>query len=598
MKSKQNHATLSIIAAACALAMPLTALAEPGQGWEGGRPGRAPAPLPARLPVALTVAAGQTQTISATTRLNALTLASGGQIVAPSGQSLTLTVNGIGTPLAAGTYRGDLVLTVTDNIDVQFTSAAPGGSPEVLNHVLRTGVYIQNGSYVAGKSVAAIVRGGQVSNTAANNVQITSNEEKFNGIIVAGLSDYSIRNPRISLTGNGGNDFAGFGAAIMSTDDSTVHVDGARIDTHGAIRTAVFAGGNSTMNVDRSSIDAHGGTLPAGYSFTVATGKMMEVPWMLGITGNNRATNVVKNATANYSNSHIRSQAWGALSTDDVNKVRLNVSNSLVETVESGYGAYSIGDCIDTFSHSVLNVADMAMIMANGPASGVFTDGTVVNSGRFGVMMHSNSGGTLTIDKGTVFRTKSTAIQAKSSSPTVVIDNARLYPGNGVLLQAVVNDDPYMAQLGFPASGSNVDATIRNTRLAGDIINGNSIAANVSVALANASLVGGISTATTTHATAANGTALSFAHPELYYLVGDFTHQFAPLASSFGMTVSLDATSSWTVGKTSYLTRLTLASGATLAAPAGHRLTMTVNGIATPIRAGASYSGAIVLAVS
>jgi len=588
MKLKLN--ALSAIAAAAALAMPLTVLAQPGPAFRGGHPDIG---LPS-----LTVAAGETKIISATTRLRELKLASGGTLVAPNGQSLTLTVNGIGTPLAAGTYRGDLVLTVTDNIDVQYTSAGPGSAPEVLHHVFRTGVYIQDGSYVPGKSVAAIVRGGRVANTAADDVQITSNEEKFNGIIVAGLSDYSIRNPRISLTGNGGNDFAGFGAAIMSTDDATVNVDGARIETRGAIRTAVFAGGNSTMNVDHSFIDAKGGTLPADYSFTVATGKLMEVPWVLGITGNNRATNVVKNATANYSNSRIRSQAWGALSTDDVVKVRLNVRNSLVETVESGYGTYSIGDCIDTFSHSVLNVADMAMIMANGPASGVFTDGTVVNSGRFGVMMHSNSGGTLTIDKGTVFRTKSTAIQIKSSNPTIVVDNARLYPGNGILLQAVVNDDPYMVQLGFPASGSSVDATIRNTRLAGDIINGNSLAANVKVALANASLAGGISTATTSHATAADGTALSFGHPELYDLVGDFIHTFAPLASSFGMTVSLDASSSWTVSKTSYLTGLTLASGATIAAPAGHRLTMTVNGVPTAIKAGASYSGAIVLAVS
>ncbi len=593
MTSRIKPLNLTAIAAAVVLLAPFAAQAE-GAGPDARRdPGQQG---PARQ--VLTVKAGETRTISATTSLSQLDLAAGGAIVAPSGKSLTLTVNGIGTPLKAGSYRGNLVLTVTDNIDVQYTSAGPGTPPEVLNHVFRTGVYVQNGSLVPAKSVAAIVRGGQVFNTAARDVQITSNEEKFNGIIVAGTSTYEITRPTISLAGNGGNDFAGFGAAIMSTDDSTVDVDGARILTRGAVRTGVFVGGKSTMNVRNSSIDARGGTLPADYEFTVATGKMMEAPWVLGITGNNRATNLVANGTANYTRSHIRAQAWGALSTDDTRHVRLNVKDSLVETVESGYGAYSIGDSIDTFSHSVLDVADMALIMANGPASGVFTDGTIVRSRRFGVMMHSNSGGTLTIDKGSVFHTEAAAIQVKSSSPTIVVDNARLNPRNGILLQAVVNDDPYGAVLGFPASGSNVSATFRNTSLNGDVINGNSIAASVSVALSNATLKGAITTATTTHATAADGSALDFSRPDLYGLVGEFRHTYAPLPAAFGMSVTLDGSSRWVVDKTSYLSSLSLASGAVVSAPAGRSVTMTVNGVATTIQPGASYSGAIVLKVS
>ena len=51
------------------------------------------------------------------------------------------------------------------------------------------------------------------------------------------------------------------------------------------------------------------------------------------------------------------------------------------------------------------------------------------------------------------------------------------------------------------------------------------------------------------------------------------------------------------VSETSYLTGLTIADGASMTAPIGHPLSMTVDGADTPIAAG-SYSGAIVLTVN
>src|ERR1019366_3262232 len=74
---------------------------------------------------AITVGAGQTYTVTATTRVSAVTIAQGGVLTAPSGYSLTMTVNGTetGQKLAAtsgadtvfiaGSWRGDIVLTVT-----------------------------------------------------------------------------------------------------------------------------------------------------------------------------------------------------------------------------------------------------------------------------------------------------------------------------------------------------------------------------------------------------------------------------------------------------------------------------------------------------
>jgi len=61
--------------------------------------------------------------------------------------------------------------------------------------------------------------------------------------------------------------------------------------------------------------------------------------------------------------------------------------------------------------------------------------------------------------------------------------------------------------------------------------------------------------------------------------------------------LTFDGASSWTVTDTCYLTSLTLAEGATVSAPAGQTVTMTVDGVSTAIGEG-TYSGKIVLSVS
>jgi hypothetical protein len=59
----------------------------------------------------------------------------------------------------------------------------------------------------------------------------------------------------------------------------------------------------------------------------------------------------------------------------------------------------------------------------------------------------------------------------------------------------------------------------------------------------------------------------------------------------------IDSSSAWIVRKTFYLTGLSIASGANVSAPAGNKLTMTVEGTEKLIAAG-DYNGKIVLQVS
>ncbi len=537
------------------------------------------APASAQGTSTMSVAARSVWQVDHTTRLTKLTIGDGAEVSAPAGHSLTLTVNGIGTAIAPGTYSGDVVLTVTKAIVVHYMKLAP--------EYFRTALYVDNGSVVPEKSVKAERVGGTVTNTAAKDVSITSNQQKFNGIIVTGTSNYTIENAKIALNGNGANDFDGFGAGVMSSGQANVTIDHAQISSKGVARGAIFVGGHSTMHVNNSLIEVSDGILPAGYKFTLEVGKMLEVPWMLGISGNARATLVVENGTAYYDHDHIVAEGWGALSTDGVKKTRLYAKDSVIETIKSGYGSYSLGDSLNSFDHCTFNVADMALIMANG-GSGTFTNGTVVNSRRFGVIMHSPAPqiGTLTIDKGSIFNTRSTVIQVKGLAANIVVDHATLNAGNGILLQAMVNDDPFAPK---PKSGTNtpVTATFRDVTLNGDIVNSRTAQGGMTVEFKRAALNGAVSMATAAPAKGAAPTE------KTYYLIGDVKNTFEN-TGGYGLAVSLDSDSRWTVTKTSYLSRLDIAAGAAVVAPNAQDLSMTVDGKVVPLAPG-HYRGHIVL---
>lgn len=573
------------------------------------------------------MAAGSTWTVDKTTELSRLTIAEGAKVSASAGHNLTLTVDGVETAIKPGTYQGKVVLTPTDDVEQVFNSM---GVNETYHY--RSALYVDNGKRVASKSVASAIVGGTVTDKAASNIKITSKNEDFNGVFIDGDSTYTVDHPTIDFTGNGGNDFAGFGAAIKTAGNSRVTVEHASIVTHGVVRTAVFVAGHSITHINNSSIEVSNGTLPADYKGGPVTGTggvMMEPPWMLGVVGNVRATNVVENGTAYYTNSHIRAQGWGALSTDATVDVHLNAKGSTIETVESGYGAYADGVSHDSFSGCTFNVADYALIMTGG--SGTFTDKSVIHSRRFGVMMHSGGHGTLTIEKGTEFNTKEAIIQVKSSYPKIVVNNAKLNSDNGVIIEAIVNDDPKAGTFGVgggapgapaggpptgaapggpggpggpppgggapPAGGagapqgpSTIEASFRHVALKGDIVNAMTRLAGMAVSLEDASIQGGISTSTASHAHG-EPTAKSFR------LIGDMKETFGPVDGKQGLTLSLGHNASWTVSKTSYLTGLTISDNAKISAPEGYHVTLTVNGQSKPLAAG-DYQGAIVLEVS
>lgn len=584
--------------------------------------------------------AGSTWEITETTKLGNLTIAQDANLKAPEGHSLTMTVNQIETEIEPGTYNGDIVLTVTKDIQMPVMmgapgggegGGAPGGADEGTSGGVRTAIYIDNGAYVPESSVSAAVGTGKVTNDSATNVSISSVGKDFNGIIVAGDSKYSINNLKINFSGG---DQGNNGAGITSGGNADVTVTNASIVSKGVQRAAIVVGGNSTMHVNDSYIESQDGDLLEKFA-DMEDSNSMEVPWVLGFRGNNRATNVIENGTAYYNNTHVRAQRWGALSTDACQNVKLFATGCIVEAVESGYGSYADGST-NTFSKTTFNVIDYGFIMTSG--IGIFTDECIVNSGRFGVMSHQGSG-TVTIDKGTVFNTKEAVFQVKGGHPIFIVDNAQLNSESGIILQAIVNDDPWAASFGGglrgggpggpggvpgreggapgrgmpegdmrggPARGSRGDtsggaggstvvaATFKNTTLKGDIVTSMTTLSDVVANFENVTITGAITTATAKSQADIDGLKLT---KKYYYYIGKVVNTYCATSDKYGMKVSLDGKSKWVVDENSYLTELNISDGAVIAAPDGYKLTMTVNGAKKEIKPG-KYSGKIALSIT
>ena len=111
---------------------------------------------------------------------------------------------------------------------------------------------------------------------------------------------------------------------------------------------------------------------------------------------------------------------------------------------------------------------------------------------------------------------------------------------------------------------------------------------NLILTFKNTQVTGVISASTAEH-------ALKFIGKPDYYQLGMVTNTPAPAVNN-GVIVSLDAGSVWTVTGDSYITSLTLAEGAQIAAPAGKTVKLTVNGEETAIQPG-SYAGQLLLQV-
>ncbi len=606
------------------------------------------------------VEAGQEWLVTETTRLDALIIEEGAAVTVPEGYSLSLTVNGIetgsrlattagvDTVIAPGSYLGHVVLTVAEQNLVDYAPPGPPGTPSVLLP-FRQALYLDDTGLVPEKSVLSAVMGRNPAVEPLRSLLIRSDGESFNGIYAAG-GDRTIGNAGIGFFGNGRSDFTGYGAAVVATgEDTRLVLNGARIVTEGVVRTAAVADHGANLVVKNSYLQTYDGILPDDYIPTIDTTQMRSVPWMLSLSGNCRATNLLgTNTRASYINSYIGAEGWGVLSTDGCTTPQLTAINSTIAIVgEDGYGSYGIGDATERFLGCTFDVATYATISRGSylyygdsdPAvvaqlnadldlglsarelACIKRRPTIVNSRRFGIMWHG--GGTLDISGGTIFNTCETTFLDKGQAIAITVDGARgarLNAGNGVILQVMDDDDPgpvfpemtntgvYVEPTGdvVPQDGhdltvagdSDALATFSNIVLDGDFYNGMrgdipgpfgpASPRNLGLTFVNAE-INGLITASQTHHHLSTITA------DDYLELGEVTNTPGPAVNN-GVIVALTAGSTWTVAETCYLTGLTLDADSGVQAPAGRSVVMSVDGVETAIAPGA-YSGAIVLTV-
>lgn len=580
------------------------------------------------------------------TALSSLAIAEGASVAALEGKSVTMTIEGIGTAIKPGTYKGDIFLTVSDNFLMP-----PGGLMRLSKpKAMRAAIVIEDGKYVAAKSVPAIVQGGKVTDRATRDVTIFACQDNFNGIIVAGDSVYAIDGVKIDFEGNGSNDFIGFGAGIACIGNSRVTINNSDIHLKSITRCAVHAGGNSVITFNNCRITNE----------SPATDKMNPT-WVLGFRGTSRSTQLCDHAVVYYNNCYLCSNGWGTLGVDGGVVVRMFVKDSTIELKgprARGYGAFSIGDCFISYDHCTVNVQGYPLLIggSEGKSDGEITNGTVINSPLYGVMMFRDAGSELVVNKGATFNTGSSVFVVKGSNSFLNIDNAVLNPGNGVILQLMDNDEPGMRPTRFlvpvgevdtPIPGRNLSKadpkedvfmTVSNMEVTGDFYNSTTNlkancretkpmgetadlpamrgiivpedppapfnipdnmgidttlrqgVKNLDLKFINTRVKGIISAATAAYKDGL--TVIDVRNNKELTNIKQTAHE--PVNN--GVIVSFDKNCVWTVTGTSYLTSLTMAKDAVIKAPEGKTLTMTVDGVKTKITAGI-YTGKIVMKV-
>ncbi|MCD7805154.1 MAG: hypothetical protein LUH03_08420 [Oscillospiraceae bacterium] len=352
-------------------------------------------------------------------------------------------------------------------------------------------------------------------NSAAtvSDLTISDSTSGVNGVVVSS-ADVDFDNISITLDtdadGSDTCDFTGKGTAFAVYGSSNVTLSNSTISTTGVATMPLFTDKGATLTVKSSTVEALGGTLYSSYTNTYNQSTMVAPPWVLGIMGTSRASNLMgTNSTLNFLDSTAKAALWAVLSTDSGSGMVMNVYNStleLTQTVEtsktiqedggqittydnpyttnygSGYGTYVIGSAEENMVGVTMNVGTYAAIFTGGSMSfSTLTAGdytltnadnsttsysysgadrnSVINSDTFGFMAHQNDN-TLTLGSGTALNSGYTGFLIKTggslSSFTANITDADISVGNNVLIQLLDNEDDL---IGTSGSGFNTTYT-------------------------------------------------------------------------------------------------------------------------------------------
>ena len=411
----------------------------------------------------------------------------------------------LGGPGGPGGAPGGAPSGQQEHVEGQLGSWSMGGTNaegiEGDDYAYDAALYVTADGINEEQSTTDRIVSGTYDALSASGVIINDNESGHNGILVYN-TDYTISNAEITMLtdadGSDTCDFSGKGTAIAAFgSDANVTVTDSTIHTAGVATMPIFADEGATVTIKSSVLQSDGGTLNSDYLNTPTQTLMVAPPWILGIMGNARCSNMMGwDTTTNVIDSETSAGAWAVLSTDAGDDMYLNVYNSsltlnnadesasaalqaesgqISETLDnpytvnygSGYGTYVIGRAVETFAGSEINVGTYATIFTGGSATYTALEAgqtyelknhagettavyeaaedkvTTIHSDTFGFMAHQNSN-TITLEKGTVVDSGYATFLVKTGSSdqvlTATIDDTVITNG-GVLIQVMDNDD-------------------------------------------------------------------------------------------------------------------------------------------------------------
>ena len=364
---------------------------------------------------------------------------------------------------------------ITEPLDIVHSCELSESKPLLW----RAALYVTKDGIIPEKSALGAIRSGEPGADACEGLQVESHSDDFSALIADG-GRYTLKNARIDMPtkSDGKNvcDFAGIGAAVAAFNSARVDIEDSEIVTEGVAKCMVYADNASDVLIKNCRLEAKGGTLYDGYVNSADFNYMVAPPWVLGIKGNARGTNIMGDKTSMaVVDSDVKARNWGALSTDNGEGNILAVIDSTLtvtggaeekadpyhKTYGSGYGTYILG-CDEDFRGVVINAGTYVGIArdgnavyrsSRGPVRVVSArDGSVIYEGvgkgqisrlhsdAFGIMAHGNAELTLTDD--TEMTTENAAFLLRSGGVHIrVEDGAKVMPRDGVLLQIIDDDD-------------------------------------------------------------------------------------------------------------------------------------------------------------
>ena len=423
----------------------------------------------------------------------------------PGGPGSTPPEKPDGQPGGPGGAPGNAPGRQQSHVEGQLGSWSMGGTNadgiEGDDYAYDAALYVTADGISEEKSATNRITSGSYDAQSASGIVISDSESGHNGILVYN-TDYTISNAEITMLtdadGSDTCDFSGKGTAIAAFgSDANVTITDSTIHTAGVATMPIFADEGATVTIQSSVLQSDGGTLNSDYLNTPTQTLMVAPPWILGIMGNARCSNMMgRDTTTNVIDSETSAGAWAVLSTDAGDDMYLNVYNSsltlnnadesaaaalqaeggqISETLDnpytvnygSGYGTYVIGRAVETFAGSEINVGTYATIFTGGSATYTALEAgqtyelknhagettavyeasedkvTAIHSDTFGFMAHQNSN-TIILEKGTAVDSGYATFLVKTGHSnqtlTTAIDDSAITNG-GVLIQVMDNDD-------------------------------------------------------------------------------------------------------------------------------------------------------------